>query len=345
MVDGQSTVTREENQGPCLVSGKGASETRFPLVDRTVWTVGRSRRNEILVDHEMVSRKHAMIQRAGADFLLVDLGSRNGSFVNDTRVAVPVFLKHEDKLRFGGQEFLFLNPEVVSEEDDAPSEGTVGSESTRVLMSFHEITVLVVDIRDFTGLSQQLDEDQLAQTVGSWMRRGGEILQAERSWAQKYIGDAIMGVWVHRREQPHLDAIYHALVALSKLTEATARLQEEFHLPRAILIGAGINTDAASVGNLGSGDSADFTALGDGVNKAFRLEAASKQIGYDLVVGEGTFAYIQEAVPNVFDQHTLKLKGYQKPSVVYATRYPKIELILRSLRERLDADEHPTAAG
>ena len=338
-------MTREAKQAPCLVSGKGASETRFPLVDRTVWTVGRSRRNEILIDHEMISRTHAMIQRAGADFLLVDLGSRNGSFVNDTRVAVPVFLKHEDKVRFGGQELLFLNSEPASGKDEASPDATVGSESTRVLISFHEITVLVVDIRDFTGLSQQLDEDRLAQTIGSWMRRGGEILQAERSWAQKYIGDAIMGVWVHRREQPHLDAIYHALVALSKLTEATAWLQEEFDLPGAIRIGAGINTDHASVGNLGSGDSADFTALGDGVNKAFRLETASKQIGYDLVVGETTFAYIQEAVTDVFDQRTVKLKGYQKPSVVYATRYPKIELLLQSLRESLDAQEPPTKTG
>ena len=338
-------MTREANQAPCLVSGKGASETRFPLVDRTVWTVGRSRRNEILVDYEMISRKHAMIQRAGADFLLVDLGSRNGSFVNDTRVAVPVVLKHEDKVRFGGQEFLFLNPAPGSGKEEGLADDTAGSESTRILISLHEITVLVVDIRDFTGLSQQLDEDRLAQTVGSWMRRGGEILQAERSWGQKYIGDAIMGVWVHSPEQPYLDTIYRAFVALSKLTEATAGLQERFHLPRAIRIGAAINTDAARVGNFGSGDSADFTALGDGVNRAFRLESASKHIGYDLVVGETTFAYIQEAVPDVFDQHTVKLKGYQDSSVVYATRYPKIELILQSLRERLDADEPPTATG
>ena len=335
-------MTGQANQVPCLVSGEGESETTFPLVDRTVWTVGRSRRNEILADHEMISRKHAMIQRSGADFLLVDLGSRNGSFVNDTRVAVPVLLKHKDEVRFGGQKFLFLNPEPASGEDKALADATVGSDSTRVLISFREITVLVVDLLDFTGLSQQIDEDRLAQTIGSWMRRGGEILQAEHSWAQKYIGDAIMGVWVHRRQQSPLDAIYHALVALSKLTEATAGLQDKFHLPRAIRIGAGLNTDTASVGNLGSGDIADFTALGDGVNRAFRLETASKHIRYDLVAGETTFAHIQEAVPDVFDQHTVKLKGYQEPSVVYATRYPKIELILQSLRERLDAREPPT---
>ncbi len=335
-------MTLEANQAPCLISGEGESETRFPLIDRTVWTVGRSRRNEILIDHEMISRKHAMIQRSGDDFLVIDLGSRNGSFVNNTRVAVPVLLKHDDKVKFGEQKFLFLNPEPASAKDEALPQATVGLESTRVLISFREITVLVVDIVDFTGLSQQLDEDQLAQTIGSWMRRGREILQAERSWAQKYIGDAIMGVWIHRREQPHLDAIYHALVALSKLAEATAGLREEFRLPRAIRIGAGINTDIASVGNLGSGDSADFTALGDGVNKAFRLETASKHLGYDLVLGQATFAHIHEAVPDAFDQHEVQLKGYQKPTVVYATRYPKVELILQSLQERLDASEPPT---
>lgn len=337
-------MSSQENQTPCLVAGNEADQFRFPLVDRTVWKIGRSSRNEVVLDHEMVSRTHAMIQRAGNDFLLVDLGSRNGSFVNDSRVSVPVFLKNEDTVRFGDQEYVFLNPEAALPEEENQSEATLSSESTRVLISFHEITVLVVDIRDFTGLSQQIDEDRLAQTIGSWIRRGGEILHEQRSWAQKYIGDAIMGVWVHRRDQPPLEPIYNALVAYSKLREATAGLETEFRLPRQVRIGGGINTDTASIGNLGSGDSADFTALGDGVNKAFRLESASKHIGYDLVVGETTFAYLQEAVPDVFDQHTVKLKGYEKPSTVYATRYPEIEAILQSIREKLDTTPAPQAS-
>ena len=330
-------MTQQPNQVPCLISGKGASEIKFPLVDRAAWTVGRSQRNEICVDYEMISRKHAMIQRVGTDFQLVDLGSRNGSYVNDARVAVPVFLRHKDKVRFGGREFLFVNPLPNPRMKKVLSESTVGASSTRTLIALHEITVLVADIRDFTGLSRQLDEDRLAQTIGSWLRRGGEILQAEGSWGQKYLGDAIMGVWVHRPEQRHMETIHHVFTALSKLTEATAGLQEKFDLPREIRFGAAINTDIVGVGNLGSGASTDFTALGDGVNRAFRLESSSKHIGYDLVVGETTFAYLREAAPDVFDKHTIRLKGYSDVSVVYATHYPNVELILQSLRERLDA--------
>ena len=330
-------MTHQPNQEPCLISGKGASELKFPLGDGAVWTVGRSSRSEVFLDYEMISRKHAVIQKVGADFQLVDLGSRNGSYVNDSRVAVPVFLKNQDKVRFGRREFLFLNPLPPPGTKKVGLDSTVGAESTRTLIALHEITVLVADIRDFTGLSRQLNEDLLAQTIGSWMRQGGEILQAESSWGQKYLGDAIMGVWVHRPEQPHIETILHAFAALSKLTEATAALQEKFDLPREIRIGAAINTDMAGVGNLGSRDSTEFTALGDGVNRAFRLESSSKHIGYDLVVGETTFAYIQEAAPDVFQRHTLQLKGYQESSVVYATRYPKIDLIIQSLRERLDA--------
>ncbi len=51
-------MTHQPNQTPCLISGKGASEIKFPLVDRAVWTVGRSSRSDIFLDYELISRKH-----------------------------------------------------------------------------------------------------------------------------------------------------------------------------------------------------------------------------------------------------------------------------------------------
>ena len=327
----------EKADEPCLVSGSGSEEVHFHLVKRNLWRVGRENRNDIVLKDESISRRHAMIQRTGNQFLLIDLGSRNGAFVNGSRVSVPAYLKDQDEITLGKQLFIFSQPRGTGETVEAPDESSV-SDSTHLLFALQQITVLVVDIRDFTGLSQQIDETALAQTIGSWIRRAGPILQKEGSWAQKYIGDAIMGIWVHEKGRSDAETICKALRALSKLTDVTGRLQAEFQLPSPVEIGAGLNTDMASLGNLGSGDSADYTALGDGVNKAFRLESHAKKMKRDLLLGEETFAFIESAAGTLFEKHAVQLKGYKEPLHAYATMYenlPKaLELLVKALKRK-----------
>ena len=83
----------------------------------------------------MISRSHAMIQRTGDEFLLIDLGSRNGAYLNGRRVSVPVYLKDQDKVTFGEREFTFSYPETVSKQVHKNSEDTHGTEATQVLFS------------------------------------------------------------------------------------------------------------------------------------------------------------------------------------------------------------------
>ncbi len=307
-------MNSQEHKSPCLLTGSGADEARTDLVTGSVWKVGRSRSNDIVLDNEMVSRNHAMIQRTGDEFLLIDLGSRNGAYLNGRRVSVPVCLRDQDKIVFGEKEFIFSHPEgeskIVQQVDH-----TMITEATQLLFSVKKITVLVVDIHDFTGLSQLLDEG---------------------SWGQKYIGDAVMAVWVHPPGEPDLRPILHAFSALSKLVEATAGLQAEYELPRPIQIGAGVNTDNASIGNVGSSDFADYTALGDGVNKAFRLESASKFVGRDLLLGPATFAYIQEAAGGLFEEKAVDLKGYKDPTLAHALMYDKIPDVIGLLQKAME---------
>ena len=329
-------MNSQEPQGPRLLSGSAADEIKIDLVTGSVWKVGRSRSSDIVLDDEMVSRSHAMIQRTGEEFLLIDLGSRNGAYLNGRRVSVPLYLKDQDKVTFGEREFTFSYPEAVSKQVRMSLENTHRTEATQVLFSLQQITVLVVDIKDFTGLSQLLDEAKLAQTIGSWIRRAGGILQDEGSWGQKYIGDAVMAVWVHQRDESGLGPIYHAFAALSQLVEATAGLQAEFELSRSVQIGAGLNTDTASIGNIGSSDFADYTALGDGVNKTFRLESASKQFGRDLLLGPATFAYIQEAAGDLFEEKTVELKGYADPAPAHALMYEKLPEVIELLRRAME---------
>jgi len=108
--------------------------------------------------------------------------------------------------------------------------------------------VLVTDVRGFTVLTQQIDQGLLCQVIGTWFREAGPLLTARGSWAQKYIGDAIMSIWVHKKGE-NTQEMAQILRALVELVRMTATLQARFGLQVPIRIGAGINTGLAQIGN------------------------------------------------------------------------------------------------
>jgi adenylate cyclase len=84
------------------------------------------------------------------------------------------------------------------------------------------------------------------------------------------------------------------------------------------------------VGNTGSDDHPDYTAIGDTVNAAFRLESTTKEIGLDIAIGETTYSYLAEfqQVQQLFHQHKVILKGYEQPTITYGTTYKELETFL-----------------
>jgi adenylate cyclase len=248
-------------------------------------------------------------------YYLIDLGSVNGSFVNGTRVSVPKALKDGDQIRIGENTLTFRRGDAHADTKTAESPLYV---ETRVLYVPRLITVLVVDIRDFTKLTQQVDQSVLCQAIGTWFRRGGGIMQARGSWAIKYIGDAIMAVWLHQKTGEEQREILGILRAYVELAAASASLAAEFSLP-AFRIGAGINTGMASIGNAGGSGIEDFTAMGDAVNAAFRIESATKETGTDVAIGQNTWDWLQRSFQpeGYFRTYQVELKGYDVPADVW----------------------------
>lgn len=274
-----------------------------------------------------------MLQRMETgEFYLIDLGSRNGSFVNGRRVSIPVTLKNGDRLIFGQTELEFNSPptgHAVEPDIDADSQDFTATLTVRSLIS-----VMVMDIRDFTVLTRQLDETILSEVIGSWFRQAGHIIRENGSWVDKYIGDAIMAVWFHKPSGVSQDEMLRICRALSELHKATEELSSRYPLPFPLRVGAGINTGYAMVGNAGSSDRSDYTALGDTVNAAFRLESCTKQIGKDIALGETTYKYLSELMGanSGFDQHTVDLKGYDSPTVTYGGTFADLDNFLNKTK-------------
>jgi len=314
-----------------------ASGRRFPLAGGQSWAIGRGDGCAVQLDSRSVSRLHALIQRREAgDYSLVDLGSRNGSFVNGRRVSLPTVLNDQDRLVLGDQELVFRNTAPLAGATPGAGSGSFppGADPrdlpTTALHTHTLTTIVVVDIRDFTPLARSVPEEVLSQTVGTWFLRAGQIAQRLGSWAQKYIGDAVMAVWIHDNQSDLTTDLMRALQAVSEIDGVTAGLHRALPLPGPLRIGAGINTGPAIVGG------ADFTALGDTVNAAFRLEAATKGLGLGVALGERTFEELRLVQPNPFLRFQVELKGYDTPSTTWAVSFDHLAdfLIRRSALPR-----------
>jgi adenylate cyclase len=299
------------------------------LENGNAWRLGRAIDSQISLPSESVSRQHALVQRMeNGEYFLFDLGSSNGTFLNGTRVTIPVPLNDGDRISLGDFQVSFHCPTRVN----GPAGSAPGSntKATTVLFMQKMTSVLVVDVRGFTKIAQAIDPQLLSQVMGTLFRSGGEIMCRRGSWGQKYIGDALMSVWVHSMngEGPEVLSILHAL---GELTQVTDTLQEQFQLPFPIGVGAGINTGPASIGNAGSEHSADYTALGNTVNAAFRFESATRDIAFDVVVGRDTMEYLRQCGDHperFFEEKTVQLKGYEFPAHVWAATFANLRNLL-----------------
>jgi adenylate cyclase len=296
---------------------------RFPLSSGPSWAIGRGDGCTVMLDSRSVSRLHALIQRKDAgDLALVDLGSRNGSFVNSRRVSFPVVLNDKDRLVFGDQELLFRDPSHSGSVLPVPETDSRGAPTT-ALNTQSLATIVVVDIRDFTTLARTFSEALLSQTIGTWFLRAGQITQRLGSWAQKYIGDAVMAVWVHDNPGHIGPDLLRALQSVSEINTATGEISRTLPLPAPLRIGAGVNTGPAIIGGT------DYTALGDTVNAAFGLESATKSIGLGVALGERTYQELALPGQSVFVQCEVALKGYDGPNTAWAISFEALQAFLK----------------
>lgn len=311
----------------------GGEDQTFDLTDMPSLSIGRHPQCEVVIsDDPMVSRKHALVQReSSGEYYLSDLGSRNGTTRNGVPVTSPVLLQDGDSFTIGSHRFAFHHASKSTEEIEA-------FDPTDVLVVERMITILVLDIRNYTVLARELGEARITEIMNKLFHKAGELLKGKGSWAQKYIGDAVMAFWVHGEDEgtpPEIVAIFESLVGLSDLIDD---LNTEFEPPRPLAWGAGINSGVAVTGNMGSAGLSDHTAMGDAVNKAFRLESATKEVGRDVVVGQSTYQLM--ALPaeaaSAFSDHQIELKGYDEPEQAHGLAAADVARVAEALRAARD---------
>ncbi len=155
----------------------------------------------------------------------------------------------------------------------------------RRLPSRHQkVAVLFTDIRDFTSLTEGLGPETLVELLNEWFSEASRIVRRHGGYVDKFIGDAVMALFgvPEEGESMATDAIQAAL----ELREAleTMNLRRRFLGQCEFRVGIGIDTGEAVIGFIGSAHRQSYTAIGDVVNTASRLESATKDAGCDILI-------------------------------------------------------------
>lgn len=179
-----------------------------------------------------------------------------------------------------------------------------------------EATILFSDIRGFTTISERLSPPQLVLMLREYFTLMVGAVFDFQGTVDKFIGDALMAIFGAPTPQPnHAElAIRTALQMQALLQTFNARRLQQGSIP--IRIGVGINTGNVVVGNIGSEQRLEYTAIGDAVNLASRLEGINKEYGTQIIISEFTYHQIQDRfVARELDE--VRVKGKHEPVKIY----------------------------
>jgi len=201
----------------------------------------------------------------------------------------------------------YLDPRQVKQLQDNPELLVLGGEKRYA-------TFLFTDVRGFTNMSETLPPEQVAYIMNKALTAQQYAVQSNGGMVDKYIGDAMMAIFNAPldQEEHEAKAVQTAMDIEDNMIVLNKELKEQ-GLPE-IVIGIGINTGEAVIGNMGSDSRFDYTAIGDAVNTAARLESATKEHGVDLLIGESTIQAVESASTYI---GSIKVKGKQKKLKVY----------------------------
>ncbi|HAW46130.1 MAG TPA: adenylate/guanylate cyclase domain-containing protein [Roseovarius sp.] len=211
----------------------------------------------------------------------------------------------------------YVSPDLVARLQENPEALTLGGER-------RELTVLFSDVRGFTTLAEGYRDDPpgLTALMNSFLTVLSRAILREGGTIDKFMGDAVMAFWNAPLDAPdHAAAACRAALAMhadvATLNAERARTAAEANdkvLP--INVGIGLNTGDCVVGNMGSDTRFDYTALGDAVNLASRLEGQSKTYGLGIILGSATARAVEGRFAMI-ELDLLRVKGKMEPERIF----------------------------
>ena len=195
--------------------------------------------------------------------------------------------------------------ELVTDKNDAKLEA-----------QSNKVTILFTDIADFSSIAEEVDAHKLVNQLAEYFDSIATIIHKHNGTIDKYIGDSVMAFW--GAPQPNEKQAYDACIAALEIEKSLDKLNSKWisEGKKAFYTRIGINTGVSLVGNFGSSERFNYTAIGDCVNLANRLEGLNKVYGSRIIVSESTEKEAGDSlIFRVLD--IVAVKGRQQSVTVY----------------------------
>ncbi len=278
-----------------------ATGLRHELGDFCV--LGRGKSAHLRLDHGGVSREHASIRRQGKDYLLTDLGSSNGTYVNGLPVSLNGrMLRTGDEIQVGTERFLFENSDHPREHPDKDS--TIMTILSPAMKQMERVTLLVGDIKGYTKLSEKISAMELSERVSVWCDRCRAVIQAHGGMVEKFIGDCVFAWW--RGEDHKIRA--HALAAARELSGPPSTAD-------GLTCGVGLHVGEVALSRTGPNQ---FTLLGSEVNLVFRIESLTRTLEVPILASAQFVEGMEDSQGRFKGHGARECKGIELPVVVFS---------------------------
>lgn len=181
-----------------------------------------------------------------------------------------------------------------------------------------KITVLFADIRGFTSFSEKENPERIVDVLNRYFTAMSEIIFAYGGTLDKYIGDGLMAIFGAPTASPEdsKNALQTAVAMQKKLLQLNTELQADGL--NSIEVGIGMHTGVATIGYIGSEKRSEYTAIGDTVNLAARLESNAK--GGQILISEATATECKDLIPMI-PQEPLKVKNRLQPVSLFEVKW------------------------
>ena len=172
-----------------------------------------------------------------------------------------------------------------------------------------DVTVMFVDVRNFTSFAENRSASEVVAVLNRLFGRIVPLIHAEGGRVDKFIGDGLLAVFgAPRRFADHADRALAAAVAIADGAGAGDGLR----------VGVGLNSGRVVAGNIGGAGRLEFSVIGDVVNTAARVEAATRLTGDVILLSEATRSVLTRPWPRISGRHEVELKGKARPVRLYA---------------------------
>ncbi len=289
------------------------TQEKIPLGDNTL--IGRLPSCQVHIQDGRISRQHAMIRRqSDGGYWVYDLGSSNGSFLNERRVVRTEKLNKGDTIRVSRFAFTF----DAEDEEEGHEEEETHLDATITEIRTLPVIIIVSDIKGFTTLSEKLPPERLAKTIGTWYAKCENILGKHGATLDKFIGDAFLAYWMDVSPETCKLSLQVAHKIQEACREIEVKNADVFRpLGVKLEIGTSLHVGKVAQGAMGRDT---FTLLGDTVNTAFRLESLTRVVKKDVLVSRDFLASWKEGRLFCQPEGEHLVKGRKEPVEVFSVK-------------------------